>query len=644
MATLSSVIPPVNISSASGTLPVASGGTGLTSPGTAGNVLSSNGTSWISQAVSSASVQTFSSSGTWTKPSGANFVLVEVWGAGGGGSRPAVSVSNSSYSAGGGGGGGSYNFELFVASTLGATETVIIGAGGVGGATTGASGTAGGATNFGSKIYAYGGGGGTDTLGGGGGGVLAASSGNAGGSPLIGTTATQNMGGAYGGSSTTTTGGLSVYGGGGGGGGGALTTVSTTGGDSAYGGGGGGGSLTYKVIGGGTNITSFGSGQGGIGGTGVSSQNPKSFFGSNGDFRGGGAGSALYDFPNFAMSQFNSSGVIANANNGAQVVVLGSAQFVPFLFVSADGTSTYTPYPLPLGYQTTLYNIFYDGTKYVIIVSGSVLITTDFINFTYGVFPNTSTVGFSVGSVNFVKYANGYYFICSNQDAYYSNNLSTWTRANVNGGANADIGGVTYDGTYYYAVRTNGTVYRSTDLSTWAGVASGAVSNSYYVAASPTAVVVGAQGAPYLRISTDQGLTWANTTTAFATAIVSMNYIPSQSRWFLGTNTPELFTSTDGTNWVTANLTVSRTQNVVHNGTVFVAAARTSSTAQVGQTATVATGAWTGRTTSGFQTTIGKAGGDGGIAGGGGGGGGGALTTTGNGGNGGAGYCRVYTW
>jgi hypothetical protein len=48
MATLSSVIPPVNISSASGTLPVASGGTGLTSPGTAGNVLSSNGTTWES--------------------------------------------------------------------------------------------------------------------------------------------------------------------------------------------------------------------------------------------------------------------------------------------------------------------------------------------------------------------------------------------------------------------------------------------------------------------------------------------------------------------------------------------------------------------------------------------------------------------
>jgi hypothetical protein len=57
MATLSSVIPPVNISSASGTLPVASGGTGLTSPGTAGNILTSNGTTWTSAAPVSSSGQ-----------------------------------------------------------------------------------------------------------------------------------------------------------------------------------------------------------------------------------------------------------------------------------------------------------------------------------------------------------------------------------------------------------------------------------------------------------------------------------------------------------------------------------------------------------------------------------------------------------
>jgi hypothetical protein len=67
MATLSSILPPVNVSTASGTLPVANGGTGATTltannvllgngtsavqvvaPSTAGNVLTSNGTTWSS--------------------------------------------------------------------------------------------------------------------------------------------------------------------------------------------------------------------------------------------------------------------------------------------------------------------------------------------------------------------------------------------------------------------------------------------------------------------------------------------------------------------------------------------------------------------------------------------------------------------
>lgn len=40
----------VNVSSVTGTLPIANGGTGLTSPSTSGNVLTSNGTAWVSQA------------------------------------------------------------------------------------------------------------------------------------------------------------------------------------------------------------------------------------------------------------------------------------------------------------------------------------------------------------------------------------------------------------------------------------------------------------------------------------------------------------------------------------------------------------------------------------------------------------------
>ena len=42
-----------------GTLPVANGGTGLTSPGTSGNLLTSNGTSWVSSAPLSTGVTSF---------------------------------------------------------------------------------------------------------------------------------------------------------------------------------------------------------------------------------------------------------------------------------------------------------------------------------------------------------------------------------------------------------------------------------------------------------------------------------------------------------------------------------------------------------------------------------------------------------
>jgi hypothetical protein len=73
----------------------------------------------------------FLTSGTWTKPSGVTWVFVEAVGGGGGG-RNFTGSSNLS-----GGGGGAYNEGLFLASTVGATETVTIGAGGAGGASGG---------------------------------------------------------------------------------------------------------------------------------------------------------------------------------------------------------------------------------------------------------------------------------------------------------------------------------------------------------------------------------------------------------------------------------------------------------------------------------------------------------------------------
>lgn len=149
-----------------GTLPVANGGTGVTSAGSSGNVLTSNGTAWVSQAAAGgANVQSFTSGGTWTKPSGAQFVYVEVWGAGAGGQGGVGSPSPTPNNGGGtGGGGGGYSSQYFLAPQLGATETVTIGAGGSGGPGSApfqpanvTNSTNGGASNFGTYVYAYGG-------------------------------------------------------------------------------------------------------------------------------------------------------------------------------------------------------------------------------------------------------------------------------------------------------------------------------------------------------------------------------------------------------------------------------------------------------------------------------------------------------
>lgn len=52
MTTLSGILPPVNVSTATGTLPANKGGTGLTSAGAAGNVLTSDGDGWVSSPAS----------------------------------------------------------------------------------------------------------------------------------------------------------------------------------------------------------------------------------------------------------------------------------------------------------------------------------------------------------------------------------------------------------------------------------------------------------------------------------------------------------------------------------------------------------------------------------------------------------------
>jgi len=136
-----------------GIVAVANGGTGLATltansvllgngtstplavaPGTTGNVLASNGTTWVSISVAP-DVQTITSTSTWTKPTGGQTMArIMVWGGGGGGS------SN------GPGSGGGYNEQTVPISYLAATVTATIGAGGAGSA--GGTGGNGGQSSF----------------------------------------------------------------------------------------------------------------------------------------------------------------------------------------------------------------------------------------------------------------------------------------------------------------------------------------------------------------------------------------------------------------------------------------------------------------------------------------------------------------
>ena len=221
--------------------------------------------------IETVNVQTFSSNGTWTKPSwattGNELVVANLWGAGGGGTDSG---------AGGGGGGGAFVFGYIKAGDCDAVCNVEVGIGGTGSAS--ANGTAGGSSvfyiNSSANVVAYGGGGGFNNTsggyagGGGGGGWFSAGSSINGGGPITpegvsgtfnGATYRGNISGIFGGASgggeedfagknDATPGGRATFGGGGGGANGYGISIF---GGSGGGGAGGGSTINPEIPGGG---------------------------------------------------------------------------------------------------------------------------------------------------------------------------------------------------------------------------------------------------------------------------------------------------------------------------------------------------------------------------------------------------------
>jgi hypothetical protein len=216
-------------------------------------------------------VKTFTSSGTWTCPTGVTTVKAEAWaggGGGGGGSAPTTSGNG-----GCGGGGGEYAAEATLAVTPGHTYSFSVGFGGSPGAAgtpTGAPGGTGG--NAGNTSFP--GDSVTLTAHGGGGGI-GGHNGHVAGSGGTGSTNSVHHNGGDGGiaaSSGTDTGG---------GGGGSAASASSAGHT--------GGSSSGRTPATGGSSAGSGSGSGGTGGWGSNSNNGTNG-GSGGSYGGGGAG------------------------------------------------------------------------------------------------------------------------------------------------------------------------------------------------------------------------------------------------------------------------------------------------------------------------------------------------------------------
>ena len=172
----------------SGTLGVARGGTAASTltaenviigngtsavkfvaPGTSGNVLTSNGSAWASQAIAAGGdyvVQFYTSPATWTKPASVKAVKVTVVGGGGGGNGCRSNNEGGAEIVGRAGAGGGAAIEYFDAPAIPGPVSVTVGSSGAGGPAPGSNnsitaGSGGGTSSFGPFCSATGGAGAT---------------------------------------------------------------------------------------------------------------------------------------------------------------------------------------------------------------------------------------------------------------------------------------------------------------------------------------------------------------------------------------------------------------------------------------------------------------------------------------------------
>lgn len=182
----------------SATLSIADGGT-LATVGAFSGTLTLTGSTNVALPTSGTlarlpTITAFTSTGTWTALSSSTMAMVFLVGGGGGGGAGFLTATGTSGSGGGGGGGASCRRWIGPISQLGSSATVVIGAGGTGGATSGANGAQGNLSSFTGTITIS-----APAGGGGSAGSAAASGGGGGGGNNAGGNATAGTGGTGGG-------------------------------------------------------------------------------------------------------------------------------------------------------------------------------------------------------------------------------------------------------------------------------------------------------------------------------------------------------------------------------------------------------------------------------------------------------------